>query len=202
MGDKSDLTPLIGDDPRGAAAALAEAGPGAPPAGDQLVLPIGAKAQNGAVGAVVVRSRSGRPPGSKNRATQAWAKFLNSAYGSPLEALASIYAQDVLGLAKHLGCTALEALKLQIRCAELVAPYVHAKQPLSIEGGGTYAPTSIFVNAQLEPQLVKALRDQGVTEAELDALGRGELDVSRYAERDQGVIEHVPITANHRADPE
>lgn len=203
MGDQREVEAgeLGRDGAKGAAQALDEAGPGEPPAAvaDQLALPIGAK-QPGAPPPVAVRSGRGRPAGSKNRVTRAWAAYIAQAYGSPLEALASVYAQDVRALAAHLGCSALEAIKVQLRAAELVAPYVHAKQPVQVEGGGTYAPTSIFVGAQMEQALIDSLLSQGVSTADLAAIGRGDYDASAYIERDQGVIDHQPITGNHQAE--
>lgn len=196
---------LAADQARGHQGALAAAGPGLAPGdaagADQLTLPIGGPTEKNAIPPVAVRSGRGRPAGSKNRATRAWAEFINQVYGSPLEALASIYAQDVRALAAHLKCSLLDAIKVQIRCAELCAPYVHAKQPIQIDGGAAFVPTSIMVTAAMEPELVEALRLQGVTDAQLAALGRGDFDAGQYSQADQGAIEHNPIPGNHRDSP-
>lgn len=94
------------------------------------------------------RRGAGRPPGAKNRSTEAWRKFLLSQYPSPLVALAEMYSRSVFDLALELGFASdqpggrkakpeelLELVKIQLQCAKELAPYVHQKQPMAIEAG-------------------------------------------------------------------
>ncbi len=95
----------------------------------------------------VVRGR-GRPPGAKNKNTEAWREYLLARYSSPLEALAQISSMsvkelgermaDMCGWSKPYTLTwdhAMELLKLQLNAAKELAPYVHQKMPLALEGG-------------------------------------------------------------------
>lgn len=84
----------------------------------------------------------GRPPGAKNMNTEQWRNFILSRHRSPLEALAQTYNLPLEQLGRHLGIQgrltfdqAVELLKLQITAAKELAPYVHQKQPLAIDGG-------------------------------------------------------------------
>lgn len=66
----------------------------------------------------------GRPPGAKNKSTQAWTEFLLNQYRSPLQVLAEIYSRSPADIAKELGHMAridIEAeRKLTTRELELV----------------------------------------------------------------------------------
>ncbi|KKL91822.1 hypothetical protein LCGC14_1890840 [marine sediment metagenome] len=75
----------------------------------------------------------GRPPGARNRRTDEWVDYLLARYRSPLIVLAEMYSRSVGELVKEVGCTKLEAIKLQIFAAEKLAPFVHQKQPLAIQ---------------------------------------------------------------------
>lgn len=84
----------------------------------------------------------GRPPGSRNKSTDEWRKFLLSKYRSPLEALAQTFNMPIEELAKRLGLKnpptfdqAVELFKVQITAAKELAPYVHQKMPQAIEAG-------------------------------------------------------------------
>jgi hypothetical protein len=102
---------------------------------DQLsLLPTPAAiADAGASDEIAQRSGPGRPAGSRNKRTQEWADFVLSRYSSPLIGMAETYSRPVEDLARELGCTRLEAFKLQLQAREALAPYVHQKQPQAID---------------------------------------------------------------------
>ena len=77
----------------------------------------------------------GRPKGSTNKRTQEWADYLLGRYGSPLEAMAQIYARPVHLLAIELQCSILDAVKVQLVAAKELAPYVHQKLPVQVDLG-------------------------------------------------------------------
>jgi len=87
------------------------------------------------------RRGGGRPKGARNQSTEAWRTFFLSQHRSPLLVLADVYSMPVEELAMRLGCDRADALKLQMRAAEIVAPYIHAKQPLAIKADGLNLPT-------------------------------------------------------------
>ena len=78
----------------------------------------------------------GRPPGSRNNSTEAWSQYLLSKYPSPVEGLMATYSRPVRDLARELGCSILDAFKIQQKAMEAAAPYVHKKQPMAIENNG------------------------------------------------------------------
>jgi len=75
----------------------------------------------------------GRPPGSRNRSTEAWRQYLLHQYESPLVGLAEIYSRPVADLAAELGCSKAEAFRMQMVAMKELAPYMHGKMPLEIE---------------------------------------------------------------------
>lgn len=91
----------------------------------------------------------GRPPGSKNKSTQEWTDFLLKRYPSPLIFLAEVanrpvgvlaaelleLAGGVAGSSKPTYAQLVELLKLQLGAAKELAPYLHQKQPMAIQGG-------------------------------------------------------------------
>ena len=85
--------------------------------------------------------RVGRPPGARNKSTEAWRRFILGLHGSPLQALARIYASDPRELAAYLGCDAREALKRIIEAARVAAPYLHSTMPteVKVDGRGALA---------------------------------------------------------------
>jgi hypothetical protein len=76
---------------------------------------------------------TGRPPGTLNRRTRQWVKFLESRYGNPLEVLCQIAFAHVDDLRAQLGCTALEALQEKRLCAIAAVPYFVQRQPLALQ---------------------------------------------------------------------
>ena len=83
----------------------------------------------------------GRPPGSLNRRTMAWASYLLERRGSPLDALAQVWAMPIDQLAKALGCTRLEAARERREAARVSLPYLHSPMPtrLNVSGRGALA---------------------------------------------------------------
>ena len=77
--------------------------------------------------------RRGRPKGAKNRRTEAWQQWLLSSYRSPLEMLCETYCMPATRLAEILGCSLLEAFKLQIMAAKEAGPYLHQKMPVAVD---------------------------------------------------------------------
>lgn len=75
----------------------------------------------------------GRPPGAKNKKTEAIGRYITEQFGDPLVALASIYARATDTIVAELGCKPIEALAIQAKAAAEVAPYVHGKQPVAID---------------------------------------------------------------------
>jgi hypothetical protein len=82
------------------------------------------------------RPKTGRPAGSVARHTAAWRQLILTRYRSPLIAMAEAYSRPVEELAKELGCTRREAFEIQMRAAAELAPFVHSKMPIAVQGEG------------------------------------------------------------------
>jgi len=106
--EQIDLEDLLGMPPRPAPTSPA---PGADPAGAR---------------------RPGRPPGSRNRRTEAWCDYILARYASPLEVLAQIAVARVDDLTSQLACTKLEAMQEKRHAAIALAPFLHQRQPLAV----------------------------------------------------------------------
>lgn len=104
----------------------------------------------------------GRPPGAKNKSTKQWTQYLLTRYRSPLEALAEIYCRPLPELCAELMSYAgaaegskpswdriIEVLKIQMGAAKELAPYVHQKQPMAIDGGEN-GIISLFIGGQAQ----------------------------------------------------
>lgn len=85
--------------------------------------------------------RVGRPPGARNKSTEAWRRFVLGIGGSPLQALARVYGADPRELAAYLGCKPVEALEKILQAARVALPYLHSPMPtdVRIEGKGAMA---------------------------------------------------------------
>jgi len=98
--------------------------------GDQLSLlptsPMMPKAQNRGLG---------RPPGSGNKTTLEWAKFINARYTNPLIFLSETVNRPVRQLAKELKCSRIEAFKVQQAAAAKLLEYTNQKMPTTLELG-------------------------------------------------------------------
>lgn len=93
------------------------------------------------------RGRKGRKPGAKNRRTSDFAKYIAGFGPHPGVALARIVARPVDMLAAELGCSKIEALDRQIRCAAELLPYVEGKQPVQVQLSGNGHMTLIMGGA-------------------------------------------------------
>lgn len=79
------------------------------------------------------RSKTGRPPGARNKRTVAMANYLLSRYTSPLEVLAQIATARIDELSVAMGCTKLEAMQEKRLAALGLLPYLHQKQPVAVD---------------------------------------------------------------------
>lgn len=90
----------------------------------------------------------GRPPGSRNRSTEDWSRYLLTRYRSPLIGLAEIAQASPAAMVAELGgaeaCSLLDALKVIMQAQQALAPYLHQKQPTAIDGGGVGLMTVII----------------------------------------------------------
>ena len=99
--------------------------------------------------------KGGRPAGRRNRSTDAWVKYIQSRYPSPLVALAETWSRPVAELAEALELYRLgsdgkpilgedgkpqanlaEAFKLQKSAMEAALPYLHSKMPQAVQVQG------------------------------------------------------------------
>jgi hypothetical protein len=82
------------------------------------------------------RAQGGRPRGSISKATAEFRRYFLERYPSPVIALAEMYARPVEELAQALGCSKLEAFREQRAAAAEVAPFIHSKMPIAVQGEG------------------------------------------------------------------
>jgi hypothetical protein len=158
--------------------------------------------------------RPGRPPGSTNRKTQAMAAWLLSRYQSPLQGLAEAYSRPVQDLAAELGCTPLEAFRLQMQAMVELAPYLHGKMPVAVDLGGAL-PVLHLVPAEAAArafqqgadgrmafdlsQLQPIQGNQGVIDVPASEVERPELNGQPEGEADQAVKPQNPLTGDQQA---
>lgn len=143
-------------------------------ADEQLALPsLPLELQAAENNSPVPRGR-GRPPGAKNKNTEAWRDFILAQYRSPLEALAQTYSMSLAQLIEKIGSIVgwaeghkptfdqvMEMLKLQLQAAKELAPYVHQKQPLALEAG-EHGLIQLVMNTNA---MVRAAGPQGASQA-------------------------------------
>lgn len=130
---------------RGAAAAIAEEAKAAGvvvntaaaqsrlPLADSGVLAIEMEMQPTKAAAVAAAHRRGRPRGSRNRRSEDLVRYILSRHAHPLLVLADTYSRPAHVLAAELGCTAKEAFDLQLRAADMLAPYIESKKPVAVQ---------------------------------------------------------------------
>jgi hypothetical protein len=75
----------------------------------------------------------GRPKGSRNRVTETFRAYFLSLHRHPALALAEVASVPVEELARRLGCTRFDAMKLQAQCLTACLPYVEKRQPIALE---------------------------------------------------------------------
>ncbi|MCK4944780.1 MAG: hypothetical protein KAS59_00775 [Alphaproteobacteria bacterium] len=126
--------------------------------------------------------RGGRPKGSKNKNTEAWQEFLLSRYSSPLEGLAQVISMPVADLARLLGCKKIDAFKCQLTAMATLAPYLHQKMPLAIDGG-EHGLVSLIINA-------------GAAGAAATAEDNSIIDVLPDVEENQGLSDDDNVESN------
>jgi len=102
--------------------------------------------------------KPGRPKGSKNRRTEAVTAWLLTQHRHPLSVMMEAYSMSPAEFAKAIGIsspdpdTLLDIVKLQLRMAEAVAPYVAQKLPQAVQVEGGAALTLNFGGVHLGPQ--------------------------------------------------
>ena len=90
--------------------------------------------------------KAGRPKGSKNKRTEAVTAYLLTQHRHPLQVMMETYSMSPADLAKTIDIDSpdadmlLDILKLQLRMAEVVAPYVAQKLPqaVQVDGGANF----------------------------------------------------------------
>lgn len=103
--------------------------------------------------------KPGRPPGAKNKRTEAWVTHILGRYRSPLIQMAEICARPVHILAHELGCTRFEAFQIQLEAMKQLAPYLHQKLPQAIDlNGEGLVAVNLIVQGD---DLPKRFRDDG-----------------------------------------
>lgn len=130
------------------------------------------------------RRGRGRPPGSRNRSTSDWSRYILSRYRSPLIGLAEIAAATPHELQAALGgppvaaapgqdgepgqraegITLAECLRIIMQAQASLAPYLHQKQPLAVDTGGGSTLTIIINRGEGAP--VDAARIVPIDDAE------------------------------------
>lgn len=142
--------------------------------------------------------RVGRPPGRRNKSTEAWRRFILGQHGSPLQALARIYASDPSELAAAIGIKRNEALGHIIAAARVALPYLHSPQPtdVRVEGKGAFAFT-VFTGQRPEGR-----GDIQIEETDpLVALERlAHLPSGSLEERDGTIVENQAVSASAPAE--
>lgn len=134
----------------------------------------------------VQRSGRGRPEGARNKRNEQVAKWFIAKYGDPLDALGEImntpvdvlYEQMVLaqgGEGKAKRVTGRDAMDLKVQAIKEALPYIHGKQPLSVNLTGK-ADAVIFIPGLNAPagfssdQLTKAVEALGVEAIEKNGI--------------------------------
>lgn len=118
----------------------------------QVGLPLGAAGE--ALEPIGAGGKSGPKQGSVARHTAQFREAFLRRYRSPVIGMAEIYSRPVHELAREIGCSPAEALKLQVDCMDRVAPYVHSKMPTAVQMDG--APP-VMVGIQVTAEKAAAM---------------------------------------------
>lgn len=97
------------------------------------------------------RSGPGRPPGSRNKSTEDWTRFLTANYRDPRLFLAEAYSRPAAELGRELNCSTEAAFKLQLVAAKELLPYVGQKQPVAIAISSEREVTLVLVAPERRP---------------------------------------------------
>src|SRR5262245_2614094 len=83
----------------------------------------------------------GRPPGARNRSTEALRRYVLANFGNPLVNVARVACADPLELARYLRCDPIDAMPLILKAAQILSEYVNSKMPatLRLDGKGALA---------------------------------------------------------------
>ena len=186
-----------------AAVALTEGDDAPAPQATQLALypaaELGDLPSDRAQRAEQLRRGPGRPPGALNKKTSDWARFILERYRSPLVFLAEVYSRRVQDLAAEIGAKPAEALEIQRRAAEALAPYLHGKMPVQVEVKGNLPllvlgdPAKILegvaeeLGADALPNLalLQPVEYQSLSATDQTEVGQPDLDSSGNAQSDQ-----------------
>lgn len=151
----------------------------------------------------------GRPPGAQNRRNQKLSAYMIDRYGDPLSVAGELYSMpldelyrlmDELqgGDAKHKPLRAIDVIRVKLEAARDAAPYVHGKQPVSIEVSRRKDGILVFegmVDGVTSPEEMTSLIEQyGLAALEesggrLRLLGRADLADAEFVE-----VEAAPDT--------
>jgi len=149
----------------------------------------------------------GRPPGAKNKSTEAMAEYLLTRHSSPLEGMARLAGANLYELAAEFGATSPEfdqlyrLAKLQLEASVALAPYLHSKQPVAIDAGehglvsltlmvseGTaqaLMPGDGARDVTVEVIELESVENQGVSGKDKPELDKHQLDKPQKNEADQ-----------------
>lgn len=97
-------------------------------------------------GNVPAKTGAGRPPGAKNKSTEALKNYLLTRYRNPVEGLMQTYSMSLEALAEVFGvkkeeftklslAEKMDLFKLQLMCMKEAAPYVAQKMPIAVDAG-------------------------------------------------------------------
>lgn len=197
---------MADDLPKGLAAAVEAVGraaPGVQPSQPSLFG--GADDEEpGPLGRMATRRGPGRPRGARNRSTDEMVEHIKATGRDPLLVLRDWANADVLELARHLSCNALDAAKLQMAAVRELAPYVHSKKPVAIQGaedGFTLVVGSIQTTAQAGSATTidldwESVEPQGVSATAGAEVGQTQSDGSAQTKAPCGVDDVDPLIAD------
>lgn len=83
--------------------------------------------------AVEARKRRGRPPGSTNKRTDDFARYILSFGQHPAKTMMEIQSTPTEILMQASKKSYLECLDRRIRCAEALMPYLESKKPVAVD---------------------------------------------------------------------
>ena len=128
------------------------------------------------------RRGRGRPAGSANkRNDEVFDTLDRMGYKNPVVRLMEIVSADV----RHLGCDVQDALKLQIRAAEVLLPYMLAKKPQEVQVSSQ--KLHLFLAGSLSPDQVAHIEQNQLVSLPDDVGENGNPSHdAEINERDQG----------------